>query len=49
MASKVLLVLAVLLFVAGGHLPKTRELRNPDAEGGPGGGRILLLSKRAEA
>ncbi|WP_186442319.1 hypothetical protein [Methylorubrum populi] len=49
MASKVLLALLVLVFLVDGHLPGTRELRNPDAEGGKGAGRSSLLSKRSEA
>ena len=47
MASKVLLALVVLVFLVDGHLPGTRELRNPDAEGGKGAGRATLVSKRA--
>ncbi|MEH3120314.1 MAG: hypothetical protein PGN25_22705 [Methylorubrum populi] len=49
MASKLLPVLSVLVFVVDGHLPGMRELRNPDAEGGKGAGRTTVLSKQAEA
>lgn len=33
MASKVLLVLTVLVLLIDGHAPRMRELRNPDSEG----------------
>ncbi len=34
MASKVLLVLTVMVLLIDGHAPRMRELRNPDCEGG---------------
>ncbi|WP_430912316.1 hypothetical protein [Methylobacterium sp. sgz302541] len=50
MASKVLLVLAMLVFLVDGHAPGAREMRNPDAEGGggkgPGSARLSLTAKR---
>lgn len=33
MASKVLLVLTVMVLLIDGHAPRMRELRNPDSEG----------------
>ncbi|WP_200945548.1 hypothetical protein [Methylobacterium sp. Leaf456] len=45
MASKVLLVLTVLVLLIDGHAPRMREIRNPDAEGG---GRPGLALKRAD-
>jgi hypothetical protein len=46
MASKVILMLTVLVFLTTGRAPGMRELRNPDAE--HGGGRVSLAIKRAE-
>ncbi len=45
MASKVLLVLTVLVLLIDGHAPRMRELRNPDAEGG---GRPAFALKRLD-